>query len=139
MSERGDVRTSNSGKRVNKKRLNMENSEDRFYKFRTLFETSDNKQMHDLLFERFDNTMPSGAFGVVRHEIRNCLIYGMFQAALTLTNHYMERFLKVALINSEVSVMMTEFQLFNDQRKAAIKKFGDKNLGEILHRLMIKA
>ncbi|MBE9662900.1 hypothetical protein [Mucilaginibacter myungsuensis] len=117
----------------------MENSEDRFYKFRTLFETSDNKQMHDLLFERFDNTMPSGAFGVVRHEIRNCLIYGMFQAALTLTNHYMERFLKVALINSEVSVMMTEFQLFNDQRKAAIKKFGDKNLGEILHRLMIKA
>ncbi len=108
----------------------MDNTEERFNKFIQLFNTVENKQTYDLLFERFDNGMPSGAFGIIRHEIRNCLTYGMFQAALTLTNHYMEKFLKVALINSEVTFMMTDFQLFNEQREAAIKKFGKKVLFE---------
>jgi len=108
----------------------MESTNDRFEKFIQLFNTSENEQQYNFLFERFDNGMPSSAFGTIRHEIRNCLIYGMFQAAITLTNHYMEKFLKVALINSEVTVMMTDYQLFNEQREAAIKKFGKKVLFE---------
>ncbi|MCX2492632.1 hypothetical protein OQX63_04060 [Pedobacter sp. PF22-3] len=108
----------------------MENTQERFDRFIQLFNTVENREKYDFLFERFENGMPSGAFGIIRHEIRNCLVYGMFQAALTLTNHYMEKFLKVALINSEVTVMMTDFQLFNEQRAAAIQKFGKKVLFE---------
>jgi|GEM_PF-5494991 len=117
----------------------MDKTEERFSEFMQLFNKIENKQTYNLLFERFDNGMPSGPFGIIRHEIRNCLTYGMFQAALTLTNHYMEKFLKVALINSEVTVMMTDFQLFNEQREAAIKKFGGKRLFENINSSYEKA
>lgn len=106
----------------------MENQKDSFSCFMQMFDTENNRLKYKLLYDRFENGMPSGAFGIIRHEIRNSLIYGMYQAAITLTNHYMEKFLKVALINSEVTAKMNDFQQFNDQRQVAIKKYGKEVL-----------
>lgn len=37
----------------------------------------------------------------LRNEICTCLILGLYQAAITLTNHLLEKYLKIALIYSE--------------------------------------
>jgi len=100
----------------------------RFEEYLNHFNKPENQAMYDFLFERFDVDMPSSAFSIIRYEIRKSLIFENFQASITLTNHYMEKFLKVALINSEVNVMMTDTEKFTEQRERGIKLYNKRNL-----------
>lgn len=80
-------------------------------------------------------TVPSGSFGILRHEIRNCLIFGLYQAALTLTNHYLERFVKVALIKAQSTQMMTAYESFTKEQETLIDEYG----GQALYRNLLEA
>lgn len=37
-------------------------------------------------------------------EISHCLLLGFHKAGITLTNHFLERLLKIALINNEIGI-----------------------------------
>lgn len=72
----------------------------------------------------------------LRHEICLCLMFGLCQSAITLTNHLLESLLKNALIIDDgKKVKQTNEELKGraisaliDKYSEGIKKYGDKNL-----------
>ena len=92
--------------------------------------TDENYDTFHYLYERFQFHPPNSHFNSIRHEIKDCLSFGLNQAAITLTNHYLERFLKVSLIHKEIGMKMTDMKVYNERAIAATKKFGGIVLGE---------
>lgn len=70
-------------------------------------------------------------FDPLREEISRCLICDFCQAAITLTNHLLENFLKTMLIYKDESGIDTT-QDMRTAFKAGIEKYNDKNLVETI-------
>ncbi|MDX9694991.1 MAG: DUF4145 domain-containing protein [Bacteroidales bacterium] len=70
----------------------------------------------------------------IRHEICKCLVLGLYQASITLTNHLIEKYLKFALIykekKKEEKIVFEEMDLFFLEAK---KKYGNKDLGNTIN------
>jgi len=62
-------------------------------------------------------------------EINKCLILEFHRAAITLTNHLLERLLKLALINYEVGIGPIPVDQWNSVFEGPNKKYGSINLG----------
>ena len=72
----------------------------------------------------------------LRHEICLCIMFGLCQSAITLTNHLLESLLKNALIidhgkkveQTEEEIKGRAISAMIDKYSDGIKKYGDKNL-----------
>ncbi|MEB2780808.1 hypothetical protein U3A58_10420 [Algoriphagus sp. C2-6-M1] len=72
-------------------------------------------------------------FDPLREEISRCLICDLCQAAITLTNHLLENFLKTMLIYNDNSGLGTT-QDMRTAFKIGIEKYNDKGLVETIAR-----
>jgi len=77
----------------------------------------------------------------LRHEVCLCLIFGLHQAAITLTNHLVESLLKVALITHDTKPELNEgtpkshsIESFVALFRPARKKYGTNDLGDNINR-----
>jgi hypothetical protein len=73
-------------------------------------------------------------FNTVIFEINNCLLLEFDRAAITLTNHLLERLLKLALINNEVGISSIEIENLTKAFEKPNKEFGTINLGNSIER-----
>jgi hypothetical protein len=62
-------------------------------------------------------------------EISHCLLLGFHKAAITLTNHLLERLLKLALINNEVGIGAIPIENWNEVFSEPNKKYSNINFG----------
>lgn len=65
----------------------------------------------------------------IRYEIRNCLVFGFDQAAISLTNLYPEKFLKVSLMDQERTTKMDDLDKHNAEIERLVEKYGGRDLG----------
>ena len=65
-------------------------------------------------------------------EINKCLILGFYRASITLTNHVLERVLKLALIYNEVGLGEIPIEICSDVFSVPNEKYGDKHLGNTI-------
>lgn len=78
----------------------------------------------------------------LRHEISLCIIFGLCQAAITLTNHLLESLLKYALIifegnkknQTEEKIKGKVVASLVDKYKEGINLYGNANLDETINR-----
>lgn len=73
-------------------------------------------------------------FNTVIYEINKCLILELDRAAITLTNHLLERLLKLALIYNEVGIGPIDIDKWTETFEGPNKDFGDKDLGQSIER-----
>ncbi len=88
-----------------------------------------NKNYSSLEYYFNDDLVILSALNPVKYEVINCLMIEQYQASVTLTNHLVERMLKLALIEKEIyglkiSIDDTELE---KKLKEATKKY-DKNV-----------
>lgn len=77
----------------------------------------------------------------LRHEVTLCLIFGLHQAATTLTNHMLESLLKIALTihyanknSSQAQTTQKTVESFISFFRSARKEFGGNELGDSINR-----
>ncbi len=75
------------------------------------------------------------ALDPVRLEICKCLIFNLSQAAITLTSHLLEKFLKMELIDSEMDgITMTTPIQYEKRYKELLEKFDGLDLHDTINR-----
>lgn len=89
--------------------------------------TDENDYTSVILFDRFEYHGVS-EYRSIRYEIRNCLIFGFHQAAISLTNLYMEKFLKISLIDSERTTNMADVVNHGNEMQSLVAKYGKQSL-----------
>jgi len=62
-------------------------------------------------------------------EVSHCLMLEFYKSSITLTNHLLERLLKLALINKEVGIGAIPIDQWNEVFKEANRKYGSLVLG----------
>lgn len=67
-------------------------------------------------------------FNTLIFEINNCLLIELNRASITLTNHLLERLLKLALINNETGIGPIEFEKLNEVFQKPNEKYGHIDL-----------
>lgn len=86
------------------------------------------RKNYNTIADVFENEYGWPEVDSVRNDVCKCLICGLYQAAITLTNHLLESVLKKALIIDESAKNKTEqcdiTNVFND----ATEKYANKNL-----------
>jgi len=83
---------------------------------------------YDTVADVFENEYGWPEVDSVRSEICKCLICGLYQAAITLTNHLLESVLKKALIIDESAKNKTEQSDITNVFDDATEKYANKNL-----------
>lgn len=73
-------------------------------------------------------------FNTLIYEINKCLIIELDRAAITLTNHMLERLLKLALIYNEVGIGPIEIDKWSETFKEPNTNFGTIDLGNSIER-----
>ena len=68
-------------------------------------------------------------FNTVIFEINQCLIFELHRASLTLTNHLLERLLKLALIQNDTGIDSSPVEEWNDKFSEPNRKYGAIDLG----------
>ena len=90
---------------------------------------------YNTIAEAFENEYGWPEVDSVRSEVCKCLICGLHQAAITLTNHLLESVLKKALIIEESAKNKTAHSDITNVFDDATSQFASKNLYEnIEHR-----
>ena len=69
----------------------------------------------------------------VRDEIIDCLLTGTYQAAITLTNHFLEKSLKMALVYHSTGGKKVHFADQMQTYEEALAKFGDSDLSQTIN------
>lgn len=72
--------------------------------------------------------------GTVIFEINKCLILGFDRAAITLTNHLLERVLKLALIYNEIGLGPKPLDTWDELFSEPSKKYNSINLGSSIEK-----
>lgn len=98
-----------------------------FAKLLKYITTQENNWTFDNLKERFEYHGVT-EYRSVRYEIRNCLTFGLNQAAISLTNLYLEKFLKTVLIDSERKTNMADIEVHSAEIEQLVIKFGSRDL-----------
>lgn len=75
-----------------------------------------------------------GEFNTLIFEINNCLLLELNRAAITLTNHLLERLLKLALINNETGIGPIELEKWNEVFQEPNEKHGTSDLGNSIEK-----
>lgn len=118
--------------------VNMKTSKPKFLKnstsskFDELLNHLDSKINRDTfhyLNDRFLFHPPNSHFQSLRYELRSCLTFGLNLASITLTNHYMEKFLKASLIMNDVG-MMENLESFSEKSKVATNIYSRIDLND---------
>ena len=65
-------------------------------------------------------------------EICKCIMCNSYNASITLTNHVLERLLKLALIANETGIEPVDANLWNDHFEQPHKNYTDKTLGNTI-------
>ena len=73
-------------------------------------------------------------FSTLIFEINNCLLLELNRAAITLTNHLLERLLKLALINNETGIGSIELEKWNDAFQEPNEKHGKSDLANSIEK-----
>ena len=73
-------------------------------------------------------------FSTLIFEINNCLLLELNRASITLTNHLLERLLKLALINNETGIGPIEFEKWNEVFLEPNKKHGTSDLANSIEK-----
>jgi len=73
-------------------------------------------------------------FNTLIFEINNCLLLELNRAAITLTNHLLERLLKLALINNEIGIGPIELEKWNEVFQEPNEKHGASDLGNSIEK-----
>lgn len=95
--------------------------------------------------EQYNNPYHYPELDTLRHEICMCILFGLNQAAITLTNHLLEAFLKFSLINFEFAEKMkgtenteidveTSLDSFKDDIKEINEKYNSQDLSQNINR-----
>ncbi|PLX10176.1 MAG: hypothetical protein C0594_05240 [Marinilabiliales bacterium] len=71
-------------------------------------------------------------FNTLIFEINKCLILELNRAAITLTNHFIERLLKVALIKNEAGIGPKPVDKWNDAYAKPTQQYGNLKLWETI-------
>ncbi len=66
-------------------------------------------------------------------EITNCLLFEFYRASITLTNHLLERLLKLSLIYNEAGIGPTPCEQWNSVFDEPNKKYGSMNFGNTIN------
>ena len=66
--------------------------------------------------------------GYIKNEIIDCLLIGANQAAITLTNHFLEKILKTGLVYNSTGGKRIQFGNQMETYESAIKQFGELDL-----------
>ncbi len=88
-----------------------------------------NKNYDSLEFYFNDDLVILSALSPVKYEVINCLMIEQYQASITLTNHMVERMLKLALIEKEIyglKISLDDIEL-NKKLKEATQKYDKKS------------
>lgn len=86
------------------------------------------RKNYNTIAKAFENEYGWPEVDSVRSEVCKCLICGLYQAAITLTNHLLESVLKKALIIDESAKNKTERGDITNMFDDATKKYANKNL-----------
>jgi hypothetical protein len=73
-------------------------------------------------------------FNTLIFEINNCLLLELNRAAITLTNHLLERLLKLALIKNDTGIGPIEIKNWNEVYQEPNEKYGTFDLGNSIER-----
>ena len=73
-------------------------------------------------------------FNTLIFEVNNCLLLELNRAAITLTNHLLERLLKLALINNETGINPIELQKWNEVFQEPNEKHGKIDLANSIEK-----
>lgn len=73
-------------------------------------------------------------FNTLIYEINKCLILELDRATITLTNHMLERLLKLTLIYNEVGIGPIEIDKWSETFEAPNTNFGNIDLGNSIER-----
>ncbi|WP_299218466.1 hypothetical protein [uncultured Aquimarina sp.] len=93
------------------------------------YEKRVNKNYDELSFFINDNLHILSNLKSVKYEIINCLMIEQFQASITITNHFLEKMLKSALISKYIEgLKFSDSDELNLKLKEAYKKYDDKTL-----------
>jgi len=68
----------------------------------------------------------------VKQEILNCLMVNLYQASIALTNHLLERGLKLALIHNEVGIVPLPIEEWSTKFPEPNKRYGSLNLNKAI-------
>lgn len=80
------------------------------------------------------NTEVFCEFDTLIYEINNCLLLELNRAAITLTNHLLERLLKLALINNETGIGPIELEKWNEVFQEPNEKHGTSDLANTIEK-----
>ncbi|WP_374445346.1 hypothetical protein [Epilithonimonas sp.] len=80
-----------------------------------------------------DNLYHFSALTSLRNEILQCLLLKLYQSSIFATNHFLERMIKLALINKHtINLNYSNLNLYNEKTKEAIILYDNLNLNESL-------
>ncbi len=89
-----------------------------------------NENYNEIKFQ-LENAYGSSQFDFLREEICLCILYGLNQSAITLTNHFFENFFKT-MIQLKLGYDKTNIDL-GSMYKNVIDEYDDKNLETVLN------
>ena len=92
------------------------------------FNKKSNSENYDFFKERMAFVGASSSYDTIRAEIHNCLVFEMNQAALMLTNHYLERLLKISIIEHKMSRNMDIIEEYANETEIHVNNHGSKDL-----------
>lgn len=88
----------------------------------------------DHVWEEFKNPYNLTEVDFIRHEVCICLTLEQNQAAITLTNHLIEKYLKYLLIHNEQVKDVVDLNAIIEHYKTQVEAFGGKDLSVIINK-----
>ena len=83
---------------------------------------------YEKIKSQFETPYNSSDFDFLREEICKCILFDLNQAAITLTNHFVENFLKTMLEYQEVRDNKSNNIDLATKLKESVEKYDDQNL-----------
>ena len=88
---------------------------------------------------QFENSYQLSDIDPIRHEICLCLLYSLNQASITLTNHLLEKFLKLALVYKDAGkIGATNLYETSEIFEKVINKYNDNDLQKTINQCCTK-
>lgn len=83
---------------------------------------------YDKIKFQLETPYGSSDFDIIREEICKCILFDFNQAAITLTNHFTEFFMKIMLEYQEVRNNVSQDINLATKLKESVEKYDDENL-----------
>jgi hypothetical protein len=101
--------------------------------------TSQMLSRYSYIRENYRFELHNPEYDFIRKEICTCLIMGLDQAAITLTNHLLEKFLRLSLIYKEIeNPLIDKLKGLDEKYKLPKDKYADKDLSNNINQACSK-